>query len=210
MFKKKTCEIVMVLDRSGSMSSCKQETIESINKFISDQQKVAGHANLSIVLFDHEYKVHHCGVDLRDIGYINETQYVPRGMTALYDAIGRAISSTQARLAARPPDQVIFVIVTDGLENASKEFTQTQVADLVAKEPSWKFVFLGANQDAVLIGKGLRLDEKLVCTHDATSKGVRAAYLCASGAVAGMRSGEEMTSGGLTEMYASALANDGA
>lgn len=150
--KKQTCELVMIVDRSGSMSVCKQEVIEGMNKFVAEQKKLPGKCFLTSVIFDHEYEVCHESRDIKNLGYMGDETYVPRGQTALYDAIGRTIESCRARFGKTNPDRIICVIVTDGLENASKEFTQEQIRKMVS-DLDWKFVFIGADQDAVLVAE---------------------------------------------------------
>lgn len=151
--KKQTCELVMIVDRSGSMSSCKQDVIEGMNKFVAEQKKLPGRCFLTTVIFDHEYEVCYESHDIQKLGYMGEETYVPRGSTALYDAIGRTIEMCRARFAKSNPDRIICVIVTDGHENASKEFTQEQVRKLVSDLDDWKFVFIGADQNAVFVAE---------------------------------------------------------
>lgn len=145
-------DITVVLDRSGSMASCKEEAEGGLNAFIQKQATEEGETLFSLVQFDHEYEWVHQGVIVQDVDpYVLE----PRGMTALNDAVGTAINETGARLSAMPaserPDLVIFVIVTDGGENSSSEFTGDQVKQMVERqrdEYQWQFTYLGANQDA--------------------------------------------------------------
>lgn len=145
-------DITLVIDRSGSMCSCQSDAEGGVNAFIADQKKASGRANLTLVQFDHEYEFVHTGKDIADVG---EFQLHPRGNTALLDAVGRAIKETGSRLAAMDeserPALVVFVIVTDGQENASREFTKAQIREAVTHQTEtyhWKFLFLGANTDA--------------------------------------------------------------
>jgi len=145
-------DITLVVDRSGSMESGRMEAENGINAFIADQRKQPGFANLTLVQFDTEYKFIHNGVCIHDIP---KYKLRPRGMTALLDAVGRAINEVGARLEAIPerarPGCVIFVIVTDGHENASHEFTKDQIKEMIERQRSvynWKFTFLGADEKA--------------------------------------------------------------
>lgn len=187
MFSKKVCELVMVIDRSGSMSSCKSAVIEGMNELIAKQRNIPGRCNLTTVLFDHEYLPQHTSADLQGIGYMDDTHYVPRGMTALWDAVGRTIENAKARFIKSKPDQVICVIVTDGIENASKEFTLEQVKKEIEKS-DWEFVFIGANQDAVLTAKSIGIPSHHAMNYNATPLGTRQAYDGTSSIVGNLRS----------------------
>lgn len=150
--RKDLTDVTVVLDRSGSMSSCQQEAQNGVNHFVKEQQSVDGECLFSLIQFDTEYEFVHRGVPIKDVP---EFTLVPRGMTALLDAVGRAINEAGERLAAMAEDQrpglVIFVIVTDGHENSSHEFTKEQIKEMIERQQrdyQWKFTFLGANQDA--------------------------------------------------------------
>ena len=149
-------EMVFVLDRSGSMSGLAADTIGGFNELIEKQKKIEGDAYVTTVLFDHEYEVLHDHVALGEVAPLTDKEYFARGSTALLDAVGRTINAVGARLGATPeeerPAHVVFVITTDGMENASREYTAKQVREMVEHQQqkySWQFVFLGANMDAV-------------------------------------------------------------
>lgn len=191
------CDITIVLDRSGSMCSCVEGTIKGFNDFVEEQKALPGTCAFTLVQFDHEYDevVTAMGADV--MWSMDTTSYIPRGTTALYDAIGRAIKSTGARLGAIPeedrPSKVVFVIITDGLENASQEFTQKQVLGMISEQKSkhkWQFVFLGANQDA--FKEGGRIGTQVAMNYEATNLGMGSVMCCASSNVAQYR-----TSGGV-------------
>lgn len=146
-----TSHIKFVLDRSGSMGSSVNDAIEGYNTFLADQKKAAlsekKRVLWTLVLFDHEYTVVYDSVPVASVPLLNESSYVPRGSTALYDAIGK----TAERPA--PGESVICVILTDGEENASNEYNNESIKSLIERKQStekWEFVFLGAGQDAVL------------------------------------------------------------
>lgn len=138
-------EIIAILDRSGSMASAKNEAIGGFNVFVEQQRKEPGEARLSLVLFDNEYILLHEGKDVHNVEPLNETTYVPRGATALNDAIGRTLHEQLARITKDAwADRVIVCVVTDGFENSSKEFTQEQARKLVQEMEAkgWSFVWL--------------------------------------------------------------------
>ena len=156
MTDSKLVEIVVVLDRSGSMQDIKDDTIGGYNSFLEEQKRVKdSRCKVTLVQFDNEYLPVYGSVDVQEVEALNADTYVPRASTALFDAIGRTINETGARLAAMSdherPGKVIFVIITDGYENSSREFTSNRVKSMIAEQEtrySWSFVFLGADQDS--------------------------------------------------------------
>jgi hypothetical protein len=156
MTKPNFVEIVVVLDRSGSMETVRTDTIGGFNAFIEEQKKnKVGDVKVSLFQFDNVYETVYNGKPINEVPALTKDTFVPRGMTALLDAVGRAITDVGARLAQTPeeerPSLVIFVILTDGQENASKEFKIEKVKEMIKHQTesySWQFVFLGADQDA--------------------------------------------------------------
>lgn len=153
--KKDLCELVIILDESGSMASCKTDTIGGVNLFLDNQKRIRGEARVTLVKFSDYYTIVNDSVPLNQITYLDENNYTPSNTTALLDAVGHTIVKTGERLAAAPeaerPENVIFAIITDGYENASTEFTRSQVFAMVSHQRekySWRFIFLGANIDA--------------------------------------------------------------
>jgi hypothetical protein len=153
--KKDLCEIVIILDESGSMGSCKTDTIGGVNLFLDNQKRIRGEARVTLVKFSDYYKIINDSVPLAEIIYLDENNYTPSNTTALLDAVGRTINSIGKRLADTPeverPESVIFAIITDGYENASTEFSRSQVFSMVSHQRnkySWRFIFLGADIDA--------------------------------------------------------------
>jgi len=149
---KNLTHITVVLDRSGSMQSCKDDAEGGLNSFVEQQKQESGRCTFTMVEFDDQYDVLHNHVDIQTVGRYT---LVPRGMTALLDAVGKAIQTTGDRIENlsedSTPGKVIFVIVTDGCENSSKEYTRNQIKSLIKKktdEYDWQFTFIGANQDA--------------------------------------------------------------
>lgn len=152
-------DITVVLDRSGSMATCREEAENGLNAFIDKQKAEPGEAAFTLVQFDNEYEAVHSAVPIKDVPKFT---LVTRGMTALLDALGRAINETGARLSAiaeaERPGLVVFVILTDGQENASHEFKRPQVREMLERQErdyQWKFIYLGANQDAFAEAGGL-------------------------------------------------------
>lgn len=188
-----TTELVFILDRSGSMQGLENDTIGGFNATIAKQRHEPGRAVVSTVLFDDAQDVVHNRVALQRVAPLTHSQYQVRGCTALLDAVGRAIrhiNRMQKTQAAGRPDKTIFVITTDGMENASREFTLNQVRELIEKRQrknGWEFLFLGANIDAISTAAdmGIRADRASNYMHDAC--GTALSYDAACRAVSRMR-----------------------
>ncbi len=196
MTKQNYTDITFVLDRSGSMSDIRDETITGFNTFLSEQQKVPGEATMTLAQFDHEYEMVYEARQLKDTPALNVDTYVPRGYTALLDAIGRTINLTGNRLAGmqedQRPDKVIFVILTDGLENYSKEFSKGKINEMIEQQREtykWEFVFLGANQDAIAVAGDMGIAAANAMTYAANAVGTRNLYGSLSSNVASYRMG---------------------
>lgn len=143
----KTTHIIAVLDRSGSMGHLAVEVISNFNHFLKEQQSVEGKAKLTLVLFDDKYEVVYDETDLMEVPPLTEDVYYTRGMTAMNDAIGKILSDKQKKKKG------LVFIHTDGLENASREWTTDQVKSEIKKlEKKWDFIFAGANIDALAEG----------------------------------------------------------
>ena len=160
-------EIVCILDRSGSMSAIRNDTIGGFNEFLIQQKKVEGEARLTLVLFDDQYDVVHNNVDIKAVEPLTEDTFVPRGRTAMLDAIGRTLSTLVDRIdkasPAKQPNKVIISILTDGEENASQEYDRKSIFDMIAtlrEKRGWEFVFLAANQDVVAAAESLSIDSR--------------------------------------------------
>lgn len=189
-------DITIVLDRSGSMQSVASDTIGGFNKYLADQQAAPGEASMTLVQFDHEYEFVHKAKGIKDIPPLTSETFVPRGNTALLDAIGRTIIDTGARLGqideAKRPGVVIFVIITDGMENASREFTRDKVFEQIKHQTEnykWNFIFLGANQDAIAVGASYGVSGAASMTYASNPRGTKAAFAALSASNARTRSG---------------------
>ena len=174
----------MILDRSGSMQSIYEPTIEGFNEFINQQRnKVIGDCVVSLHQFDDVYQTDYTSVDIKSVKKLDYETYVPRGMTALLDAIGNTISELGKTLAcmseAERPDTVIVAILTDGHENASSEFTMQKINELIKHQTDkydWEFIFLGANQDAIATASSYGIKAGNVMTYTPSDHGTRNAF----------------------------------
>ena len=188
-----TTELVFLLDRSGSMAGLESDTIGGFNAMIQKQQQQDGACFVSTILFDHESAVLHDRIPLQDVPSMTEREYTVRGCTALLDALGDAIHHIgNIHKYARKEDvpaQTMFVITTDGMENASRRYTATQIKEMIGqrKECGWKFLFIGANIDAVETAAAYGIDRDRAVNYHADSKGTSAVYKAVGKAVACMR-----------------------
>lgn len=182
-------DITVVLDRSGSMEQCRVEAEGGLNSFIREQREKPGDVLFTLVQFDTEYEFVHKALPIKDVP---ECKLVPRGRTALLDAVGRAIVETGERLAAVSEDQrpglVAFVIITDGHENSSNEYTNAKIKEMIEHQQTaykWQFTFLGANQDA--FAEAAKYGIPMMAAANFTADNARAAFAGASANVGRMR-----------------------
>jgi hypothetical protein len=184
--KKNLTWIVCVLDESGSMGSIKNDVIGSFNQFISEQQKVEGEASCTLVKFNSKIEKVYENMSILNIPNLDESNYKPSAMTRLYDAIGSTIKETKSSIKVlseeNKPEKVLFVILTDGQENTSKEFNRVTVFTKIAKreKKGWNFIYLGANQDAMKEGGKIGLSKGKTATWSADSEGIYNAFSAAS------------------------------
>jgi uncharacterized protein YegL len=175
-------EIIFLLDRSGSMAGLESDTVGGFNAFVKKQSQLEGETILTTVLFDDQYEVLWNGIDAREVK-LTEDEYYVRGMTALLDAVGKTILDVGYRLAKtneeRKPGKVIFVITTDGMENASSEFTYGKVKELIQHQQekyNWEFIFMGANIDVAKEADSLGIHIENSFTFEASEKGIENMY----------------------------------
>ncbi|MBQ7745624.1 MAG: VWA domain-containing protein [Ruminococcus sp.] len=191
-------EIVFILDRSGSMSGLEKDTIGGFNAMIEKQKKQNGKAYVSTVLFDHESVVLHDRLPLEQIKPMTEDDYTVRGCTALLDAIGGAVKHIgNIHRYARPedvPEHTMFVITTDGLENASRKYNSRDIKRLIEskKEEGWEFLFIGANIDAIETANDYGISADRAVNYNADSQGTGVVFEAVSETVAKFRGGQKV------------------
>ncbi|MEE0957692.1 MAG: hypothetical protein UH734_06365 [Ruminococcus sp.] len=194
-----TTELVFILDRSGSMSGLEADTIGGFNSMISDQKKQDGMAYVTTVLFDHEIDKLHDRIPLKDVPKMTDRDYTVRGCTALLDAIGDTIKHIgNIHKYARPEDvpaHTMFVITTDGMENASKRYNSKEIKRMIERQKKrcgWEFVFIGANIDAVETARSYGISERNAVNYHADTIGTQAVYEAVNNAVGNIRCGAPM------------------
>ena len=198
--KKNLTEIVFILDRSGSMAGLEGDTIGGFNSMIEKQKREPGEALVSTVLFDNETEVIHDRVDLGKIEQLTDREYYVRGCTALLDAVGSAIHHIgnvhkYAREEDRP-EKTLFVITTDGMENASRKYSYDRVKMMIEHQQEkygWEFIFLGANIDAAKEAARFGISEDRAANYHADSVGTAVIYEAVSEAVCSVRACQPMT-----------------
>lgn len=193
-----TTDITVVLDRSGSMAAIAPDVIAGLNAFIAAQQASPATVRFTLVQFDDEYEVVHADVPMHSVPPLTDTTFVPRGSTALLDAIGRSIVDTAARIARLAPEarpaHVVFVVQTDGEENASRELTREQVFAMIRRQErvhGWQFLFLAANQDAIAEGGRMGFQPDRSIDFDASGPEVRATFSILADKIARAGRGQE-------------------
>lgn len=183
-------DITIVLDRSGSMASVVNDTIGGFNKFLDDQKKAPGSANITLNQFDTIFETPIPTSDIQKAPHLTTETFVPRGGTALLDAIGRAIVDTGTRLSANPAGKVVFVIITDGEENSSHKFNSLQISEMISHQRdkyAWEFVFLGANQDAIATAASVGIHPANAMTYAHNAIGTARAFAAAGSNVRSYR-----------------------
>jgi len=187
-------ELVFILDRSGSMGGLESDTIGGFNSMLKKQQKEQGCARVTTVLFDDKYEILHDRINLENINLITEQEYYVRGTTALLDAMGKTINKIHNAQKNTKSDakaaKVLFVVITDGLENASREFSHAKIKHMVcsAKENhNWEFIFLGANIDAVSTAKDYGISPENAANYHADSTGTQVSYAAVANAITQLR-----------------------
>jgi len=182
MSEKNYTHIAVVGDRSGSMSNIIDDAIGAFNTFLKEQKAVEGKATMTLALFDHEYSLVH---ELSNITYVKKMDsktWSPRGTTALLDAIGKTINTVSDTIKdidkSKRPERVLFVVITDGYENASTEFNRQQIMDLINKKEkkSWEFIFLAANKEAIQDSHSFGFKEDRAIYFSGTAKSYGTTY----------------------------------
>jgi uncharacterized protein YegL len=180
--KKDLAELIICLDESGSMNPVTDDTIGGVNTFIETHKNLPGNAKLTLIKFDTKYNILYNGVDIQDVQPLNKATYSPGGMTALYDAIGKALDEVGKRYDSlkkkEKPGKVIFLIMTDGQENASMEYNIKNIKQSIEKrqkENAFEFIFMGADQDAWGAANSMGVLSAINYTVNDTEKTIKAA-----------------------------------
>lgn len=195
MAKKDLTELVFILDRSGSMQGLESDTVGGYNSVLSQNRELPGEALVSTVLFDQEVTVVHDRVPIRGVRPMGLAEFRPRGCTALLDAVGRAITYHRTVQKVLPaglrPERTLFVIVTDGYENASRSYTYEQVKRMIERqrELGWEFMFLAAGIDVAREASRLGVREDCAISYEATPSGTAGLYDAIGSASVSFRSG---------------------
>ncbi len=173
-------ELVFILDRSGSMAHLESDTIGGYNSFIEKQKKEQGTATVTTVLFDDKFELIHENADITKVKPLTEKEYYARGMTALFDAIGKTVNLVGNRHKFAPSDQVpgktMVIIITDGCENSSREYNLSAVKAIIERQKErfgWEFLFLGANMDAISAAGYIGISADRAATYKADGLGTQ-------------------------------------
>lgn len=192
--RKGLTEVVFILDRSGSMAGLEADTIGGFNSLIEKQKKEDGEAIVSTVLFDDQNEVLYDRVDVKKVEPMNDKQYYVRGCTALLDAIGGAIHHIgNVHKYARPedvPEKTLFIITTDGMENASQKYKYDKVKKMVEKQQKkhgWEFLFLGANIDAIEVAGRFGIGASRAINYESDSVGTKLNYQVLGNTISAIR-----------------------
>ena len=187
-------ELVFILDRSGSMSGLEKDTIGGFNSMLEKQRKESGEAVVSTVFFDNETEVIHDRIAIADVPNITDKEYFVRGCTALLDAVGGAIHHIgNVHKYARKedvPEKTLFIITTDGMENASHRYTYDKVRYMIERQKErygWEFLFLGANIDAAAEARRFGIDESMAVNYHCDKIGTALNYEVISEAISSVR-----------------------
>ena len=198
--KKNLTELVFILDRSGSMSGLESDTIGGFNAMIAKQKREEGEALVSTVLFDNDSAVIHDRVPIREVQPMTEREYFARGCTALLDAVGGAIHHIgNVHKYARKedvPEKTMFIITTDGYENASRRYSYEKVRHMIERQKEkygWEFLFLGANIDAAAEAKRFGITADRAVNYKCDAQGTALNYEVIHEAVRSVRSGKSLT-----------------
>lgn len=182
-------EIICIIDKSGSMNSIKSDAIGGFNEFLKEQKEIDDDTKITLNLFDSKFKNLYKSLPIKESIELNDENYVPSSMTALYDAIGLSIDEAKERFKENTPDRVLVVILTDGEENRSIEYDQKRIFDMIDEQSKndWEFIFLAANQDAMKTASKLNIKGGNTMNFVPDSEGAREVYTQMSASVKSYR-----------------------
>lgn len=190
---KNLTEVVFIIDESGSMHGLEKDTIGGINSTLTKQKKEEGECLISTIFFNTKNRMIHDRIDIKQVNGLKEDDYLPSGCTALIDAIGDAITHIKkVHKYIREEDvpvKTLFIITTDGMENASTKYTQKEVKEMIEsqKEKGWEFIYLAANIDALSSAKEYGISEECCTDYINDQKGNEIKYACMSEAISTIR-----------------------
>ncbi len=192
-------EMIFIMDRSGSMQSLVSDTIGGYNSMIDKQRNEDGEASVTTVLFDDKYDILFENTDIKKVPELTDKEYYARGMTALLDAIGKTINQVAARhsnsVDSAVPAKTVVVIITDGMENASKEYNLSTIKSMVEKQKNefgWEFVFMGANIDAISVAGSMGIDASRAANYHADGVGTAINFMAVGKMFTSVRKGNNV------------------
>ena len=167
----KDLDLIFLIERSGSMYRSEKDTIGGFNSFIEKEKSKEGNTRVTTILFDHEYEMLYKRKDIGEVKSLTSEEYYVRGSTALLDAIGKTITTLDKEI----DNNVLFVITTDGMENASVEFSKSQIKSMI-KNHNWEFIFIGANIDSYSEAGNIGIKKSRIANYDKSARGVEKLY----------------------------------
>lgn len=209
MTRPNTTHIAVIIDRSGSMMTCLDDTIGGFNAFLAEQRKIKNDvATMTLVQFDDQYQVDFKDRALVEVADLNKDTYVPRGNTALLDAIGKTIvtvgESLKAKSEKNRPSKVIMIIMTDGQENWSKEYTRTKIFEMITHQRDkyqWEFVFMGASEGSIKDAASYGISAGSTAHYTSSPQGTEQAFQGLSANMSNYRSSGDVKSAGLSANF---------
>ncbi len=164
-------DLIFLIDRSGSMYGSEEDTIGGFNSFIDKEKSKEGKTRVTTILFDHEYELLYKRKSIDDVEKLTKDVYYVRGSTALLDAIGKTVTTLDKEI----DNKVLFVIMTDGMENSSIEFSKSQISNMI-KNHSWEFLFIGADIDSYSEAHNIGIKKSRVANYEKSARGVEKLY----------------------------------
>lgn len=161
MKKKKELDVIFIIDKSGSMSGSEDNTISSFNEYLEREKKNKYNTYISTILFNDKYEYLHDKALINDVNKLTREDYQVGGCTALYDAIGNAINNVDKKKT----DKVMFIIITDGYENASREYSNNKIKKMIKSHSDWEFIFIGADIDSYSVGDSIGIKRKNIANY---------------------------------------------